>query len=140
MKRHRHQRPLPAALAAAALALAGGCRSAAPPPRPATPSAGEVRSVDIGRIARVQEAHPYVIVQCVSLPSIGEAARVYRKGHLAGKLRVCGPFESPFVAAEIVQGRPRVGDRVTVDRRLGGAAAEEKKETEHAGMDETRSR
>ena len=103
-------------LAIAAL-CAAGCRTQkkSPAPPPPQPQMVEV-SFTLGRIVRINSEHGYVVMQCVSLPSLGEAATVWREDQAVGRLLVNGPLRPPFAVADILQGEPMAGDHVRVTR------------------------
>lgn len=100
-----------------------GCRTA-PGPAAAAAEPAEPVYVEVvaGRVMHVNGREGHVILECASLPSAGEEAKVYRGEELVGRLRVSGPGRFPFVAADILEGRPREGDLAKRMVRKGAAA------------------
>lgn len=89
------------------------------------PPAVETTEVMVGRIVKVDRRYSYVIVKCESLPSLDQDAVVYHKDKQIAKLHLSGPTRPPFVAADILDGRPQKEDAVKVIRtRKADAAAE----------------
>jgi hypothetical protein len=74
----------------------------APPPPPAI--AGEIIHVD--------NAFGFVILRCAVLPSTEKEAKVVRDDKIVGRLGITGPIRPPFMAADILEGTPQIGDRV----------------------------
>jgi hypothetical protein len=66
----------------------------------------------IGRVLHVNTNYNYVILQCGSLPSTAEEAKVYREDAVVARLKISGFDRFPFVAADVIDGRPRKGDVV----------------------------
>ena len=66
----------------------------------------------IGRVMHVNTNYSYVILQCGSLPSPGEEARVFRGDAVVARLKINGCDRFPFVAADVIEGEPREGDSV----------------------------
>ncbi|MFH0954378.1 MAG: hypothetical protein V1873_08620 [Verrucomicrobiota bacterium] len=110
-------------LAGAAALLAAGCRSVPRPPA-AAPAATVMVEVEIpaGRVMHVNERDGYVILRCESLPSPGEEARVYRGEQRVGRLSITGPGHSLFMAADIIEGAPQIGDTVKMVRKRSAPA------------------
>jgi hypothetical protein len=105
-----------------AVMTAQGCRTASPPaaaPPPAEPVYVEVAA---GRVVHVNGREGHVILECPSLPSAGEEAKVYRGAELVGRLRISHLGRFPFVAADIVEGEPREGDLARRKIRKGATA------------------
>ena len=69
----------------------------------------------IGQIVRVNQKHMYVLVQCEVLPTEGQEANVYSGENNVARIQISGPHKKPFMAADILAGAPRVGDKVAVD-------------------------
>jgi hypothetical protein len=66
----------------------------------------------IGRVMHVNTNYSYVILQCGSLPSPGEEAKVYRGNAVVARLDINNSDHFPFVAADVIEGRPQEGDSV----------------------------
>lgn len=66
----------------------------------------------IGRILHVNTNYDYVILQCGSLPSPGEEAKVCCGNAIVARLKINSPDRFPFVAADVIEGRPQEGDSV----------------------------
>lgn len=95
------------------LALAGvGCRSAAPKqPDPLPPVPGT------GYVVRVNEAERLVVVHAAVLPEAGQEATVSGRDGEAGRIRFTSVLSPPYMAAEILEGRPRRGDQFQVEQK-----------------------
>jgi hypothetical protein len=66
----------------------------------------------IGRVMHVNTNYSYVILQCGSLPSQGEEAKVCRGNAVVARLKIDSADRFPFVAADVIEGEPREGDSV----------------------------
>ena len=66
----------------------------------------------IGRVLHVNTNYHYVILQCGSLPSWGEEAKVCRGDAVVARLKISGSDRFPFVAADVIGGHPQKGDAV----------------------------
>ena len=66
----------------------------------------------IGRVFHVNTNYNYVILQCGSLPSWSEEAKVLRGTSVVARVKINRPDRFPFVAADVLDGRPREGDSV----------------------------
>jgi len=66
----------------------------------------------IGRVLHVDTNYNYVILQCGSLPSAGEEAKVCRGNAVVAMLKINSPDRFPFVAADVLEGQPQEGDSV----------------------------
>ena len=93
-----------------------------------TPPAVATTEVMVGRIVKVDRRYGYVIVRCESLPVTGEDAVVYHQDKPVAKLHLSGPARPPFVAADILDGRPQKEDAVKVIRTRKADASAEGKE------------
>jgi hypothetical protein len=102
-----HRWIAPAALAAA-VALAGCATPAAPVP-PAKPLAQVV-----GRVARVDAAGGYVLVQILGSWEVPDMALLHVRSlpDRIATLRPTGERQGRYAAADIVSGTPEVGDAV----------------------------
>lgn len=89
--------------------LGPGCRVLQSRPTPAGPTA-------VGWVIRYNAEEEFVILRCVSLPSIGDRLTLYRGSDRVGEAKVTGPYRGSFVAADVVEGSPQPGD---VARKLG---------------------
>lgn len=63
-----------------------------------------------GRIVRADPTLDYVILECAVLPDQGETFTVYRNGKTIGTVMTSRHRSGRYVAAEILGGRPLVGD------------------------------
>jgi hypothetical protein len=66
----------------------------------------------IGRVLHVNANYSYVILQCGSLPSPGEEAKVFHGDAVVARLKINSCDRFPFVAADVIEGEPREGDSV----------------------------
>ena len=66
----------------------------------------------IGRVLHVNTNYHYVILQCGSLPSAGEEAKVCRGNAVVARLNINRSDAFPFVAADVIEGQPQEGDSV----------------------------
>jgi hypothetical protein len=66
----------------------------------------------IGRVLHVNTNYSYVILQCGSLPSPGEEAKVCRGNAVVARLKIDSSDRFPFVAADVIEGQPQEGDSV----------------------------
>jgi hypothetical protein len=66
----------------------------------------------IGRVLHVNTNYSYVILQCGSLPSPGEEAKVCRGNAVVARLKINSSDRFPFVAADVIEGQPQEGDSV----------------------------
>jgi hypothetical protein len=105
-------------MTAVAILLAGGCRTA-PPQARVPPVEPPPVLLTIGHVLHVNAPRGYVVVQCGSLPSLGEEAKVFRGEQAVARLRISGPSQPPFVTADVLDGEPQAGDTVKVSRRRG---------------------
>lgn len=100
--------------------LMGACRTpTATSLRAAGTQAASVTNqvlITIGKVCRARHELGYVVVECVSLPLADEEATVYRDGQAVARVRLTGPSRAPFVAADIIEGLPEVGDKVRAKR------------------------
>ncbi len=96
------------------LLLAAGCGT--PAPRVSVPAPPPLEGV----VVRVVEADQLVIARCARLPRPGTEATVLDGSAVVARIRFQRTAEPPFVAADILRGTPRPGDRVIVDAP-GGA-------------------
>ncbi|OQW97808.1 MAG: hypothetical protein BWK77_00840 [Verrucomicrobia bacterium A1] len=99
--------------------LSSGCRTLPEAPAPTVPPPV---LLTVGRVLSVNAERGYVVVECGSLPSPGEEAKVFRGEQAVALLRISGPSRPPFVTADIVDGQPQPGDTVKVFRTRGAAA------------------
>ena len=66
----------------------------------------------VGRVLHVNTNYSYVVLQCGSLPSPGEEAKVFRGDAVVARLKINSCDRFPFVAADVIEGAPREGDSV----------------------------
>ena len=102
-----------------------GCRTPSAPRASAAPPPPVLLTV--GHVLHVNAPRGYAVLQCGSLPSPGEEARVFRGEQPVARLRISGPNRPPFVTADILDGQPLEGDAVKVFRQRGAAAPSEVK-------------
>lgn len=99
--------------AAASLLLPfAGC---APGPRPAATSTAPAPPVVIGEIAVVDEEKRFVLVDLDSylyVPSPGTELRATNAAGKVAHLKASPEQKRPFIAADIIDGDPAVGDQV----------------------------
>ncbi len=98
------------AVMAVAIAAAG-CRapqlaSESPDPVP------EMRLFPDAEVIYINPRLEYVILKCAVMPVEGDTLVVYSHGRPEGRVRVRPGSRTPFVAADILDGAPRVGDYV----------------------------
>jgi len=86
-----------------------GCRNTGPrKPDPLPPVPGA------GYILRVNEAERLVVVHAAVLPEAGQEATVSGREGEVGRIRFTSVLSPPYMAAEILEGRPRRGDQFQV--------------------------
>jgi hypothetical protein len=66
----------------------------------------------VGRVLHVNTNYSYVVLQCGSLPSPGEEAKVCRGNDVVARLKINSTDRFPFVAADVIEGQPQEGDSV----------------------------
>ena len=82
---------------------AAGCRTVGP--------AGEdVGRRPCGRVIRVNPADRYVVLECGLAPPVGASVDLMRDGQVAARVRATAMRWGPYVAADVEQGDPAVGD------------------------------
>lgn len=120
MRKRVRQAILGAVVAFCGALLMGACRTWTTPSfRTAGIQAGSVTNqvlITIGKVCRARHELGYVVVECVSLPLADEEATVYREDQAVARVRLTGPSRMPFVAADIIEGLPEVGDKVRAKR------------------------
>jgi hypothetical protein len=88
-----------------------GC---APPVEPVEPVA-KTRAAIIGRIAVVNEAEHFVLIDLDSslyVPELGEKVRALRDETETAHLKIAREQKRPFIVADILDGHPATGDEV----------------------------
>ena len=83
--------------------------------RPAATSAAAARPVVIGEIAVVDEEKRFVLIDLDShlyVPSPGAALRATNAAGKTAHLKASPEQKRPFIAADIIDGDPAVGDQV----------------------------
>lgn len=105
----RVKQPRCFALICASFLLLSGCTS----PRPVVPQPSPAPVS--GEILRVNEAERFVVVRAAVLPEPGQEATVFDWEGVAGRIRFTTELRPPYMAADIVEGRPRRGDRFRVE-------------------------
>ncbi len=107
--------------AALAFLLLPGCAKPKPAPRPAPAKTGAtpapVRTVPrpVGEVAIVEAENGFVLVDLGSslyVPEPGETLHARNAHGETAKLKASAEQNRPFVAADIVEGHPQVGDEV----------------------------
>jgi hypothetical protein len=89
-----------------------GC---APGPHPAATSAAPAQPTVVGEIAMVDEEKRFVLVDLDSnlyVPAPGTALRATNSSGATARLKASPEQKRPFIAADIVDGDPVVGDQV----------------------------
>ena len=71
----------------------------------------------LGRVVMVDEVHRFVLVDtgAAAAPAAGRNAVALRDKHRAASLRVTADTRPPYVAMEILEGLPVLGDQVALD-------------------------
>lgn len=103
-----------------ALAIAGSVSllaTCAAPSRTGKPSPGSSppRPIIVGEVAIVDENKRFVLIDLASnlyTPAPGVALRTMNGAEETGRLRAAPERKRPFVAADIIDGTPNVGDEV----------------------------
>jgi hypothetical protein len=98
--------------ATSSLLLFTGC---ATKPRPAVAAPAPVRPSVVGKIAVVDEEKRFVLIDLDSnlyVPAPGTALRSTNAAGAAAHLKASAEQKRPFIAADIVDGEPAVGDEV----------------------------
>ena len=85
---------------------------ASPPSRAAETNKLILVELTIGHVLHVNTNYSYVVLQCGSLPSPGEEAKVCRGNTVVARLRINSSDRFPFVAADVIEGQPQEGDSV----------------------------
>jgi len=77
----------------------------------------------LGRVVMVDATHRFVLVDtgAGTAPAAGTAVMTLREKRRTAVLRVTDEVRAPYVAMEIVNGAPALGDQAVIDE--GGAAA-----------------
>lgn len=81
----------------------------------ATPTPAPPIHVLVGDVAIVNEEKGFVLIDLGSnlyVPDPGTALRVVREGVVVAQLKTSPEQKRPFIAADIVEGKPEAGDRV----------------------------
>lgn len=113
-------------IALCAAGLASGCRSV---PRTAdVPLQPVAVEVTLGTVVHVNPRLGFVIVRCTGLPSADEEGTVWRDAQAVGRLKITGPRQSAFVAADVLDGGVQEEDVVRVVRWEMPAAGGVRKE------------
>jgi len=112
--------------AAVASLLLSACRTLEPVPAPAVaatnsvPEEPRIRPLDasVGRVLTVNERLRFVVLDYAlySLPGQGQVLAVERDGTEIGELKINGPVRDTTVAADILRGEPKPGDRTRPKR------------------------
>jgi len=75
-------------------------------------SAQEMRLFPEAEVMYINPRLEYVILKCAVMPAAGDIWTVYNRGRPEGRIRIRPGARLPFVAADILDGAPRVGDYV----------------------------
>ena len=112
--------------AAVASLLLSACRTLEPVPSPAVaatnsvPEEPRIRPLDasVGRVLTVNERLRFVVLDYAlyPLPGQGQVLAVERDGTEIGELKINGPVRDTTVAADILRGEPKPGDRTRPKR------------------------
>ena len=101
-------------IGALALGLAfSGCGSSGS--RTTAPKAAGPRAINVGEVAVVDKERRFVLIDLESslyVPAPGVALRTLQGSTETGHLKVSPERKRPFIAADILDGEPKVGDRV----------------------------
>jgi hypothetical protein len=65
-----------------------------------------------GEVVRVNHEYQYAVLRCAVLPSGVEEAIVYRGDVMVGHVKLTGPVHPPYIVADVLDGKLRIGDRV----------------------------
>ena len=100
-------------LAAICLALAG-CATRQPPVPEAPIKAPAPAPQPIGRVSLVNEELGFVLVQTAQMPETGTPLQARTlDGRETAQLKVSPAQKPPFVIADVMKGKPQVGEVVT---------------------------
>jgi hypothetical protein len=94
------------------LFLSTGC---APRPRPTASASASVRPFVVGEIAVVDEEKRFVLIDLDSnlyVPTPGAALRSINAAGETAHIKASPEQKRPFIAADIIDGEPAVGDEV----------------------------
>ena len=74
----------------------------------------------IGRVIMVETGHRFVLVDvgAGSDPAAGTAAMAYREKRRTAQLIVTKESRPPYIAMEVIEGGPALGDQVVADERV----------------------
>jgi hypothetical protein len=74
----------------------------------------------IGRVIMVETGHRFVLVDvgAGSGPAAGTAAMAYREKRRTAQLIVTKESRPPYIAMEVIEGGPALGDQVVADERV----------------------
>ena len=74
----------------------------------------------IGRVIMVETGHRFVLVDvgAGSGPAAGTAAMDYREKRRTAQLIVTKESRPPYIAMEVIEGGPALGDQVVADERV----------------------
>lgn len=74
----------------------------------------------IGRVIMVETGHRFVLVDvgAGSDPAAGTAAMAYREKRRTAQLIVTEESRPPYIAMEVIEGGPALGDQVVADERV----------------------
>jgi hypothetical protein len=88
-----------------------GCTTPPPAPPPPPPREPHI-APHYGHVSRINQIDGYVILECTYLPTTGEVITLYRDRNkrVSSRVRVNSNSSSHWVAADIVEGNPMIGD------------------------------
>ena len=91
----------------------GGCGSIGR--RTTAPKMAGPRAINVGEVAVVDKERRFVLIDLESslyVPAPGAALRTLQGSTETARLKVSPERKRPFIAADILDGEPKVGDRV----------------------------
>jgi hypothetical protein len=98
------------------LVFLGGCSSKPKPAATATTAASaQPQTIHVGEVAVVDERKRFVLIDLQSnlyVPEPGVTLRTMRDATETAKLKVTPERKRPFIAADVIEGQPAVGDEV----------------------------
>jgi hypothetical protein len=103
--------PFSSCLTIVSLTLSSGCAQSAKPAHASAPA-----PIVVGEIAVVDEEEHFVLIDLESSLSVPEPGALLRATNASGgtaHLRAAAEQKRPFVAADILDGHPAVGDQVS---------------------------
>lgn len=96
-------------LAMTLLGLAS-CASTRENPPPAAAGPVPILAIQHGRVASVNAASHYLVLECAVLPKENEEITLFRGNEQTGRVKINRHISGNFAAADILDGDPAVGD------------------------------